>query len=297
MRDLRLRLSVVIYHRKPVEELFVLPEDPVEAHNRQAWNRLVDHKSCFATAAEDASFADPLGTVDGLGWLGGSIAGQRVLCLAAGGGRHGPLYAAAGGDVTVLDISDAMLELDRQVAAQRRISLRVVQGSMSDLTMFHPQEFDLVIQPVSTCYVRDIGQVYRQIARVLRPAGLYISQHKSPVSLQSSLAWSPNASGDHVAVHGGYVVQHDYYNTNPIASVTQRTHLREPGTQEFVHRWEQLLGGLCRAGFVLEDLVEPFHADLDAEPGSLAHRSAYIAPYVRLKARRVGEAKSLLVFG
>lgn len=272
-------------------------EDSVETHNRQAWNRLVDRKSCFATAAEDSSFVDPLGTVDGLGWLGGSIAGQRVLCLAAGGGRHGPLYAAAGGEVTVMDISDGMLELDRQVAAQRRISLRVVQGTMSDLTMFRPSEFDLVIQPVSTCYVRDIGQVYRQIARVLRPAGLYISQHKSPVSLQASLTWNPTAAGDHAGACGGYVLQHDYYNTNPIAPVQQRTHLREPGTQEFAHRWEQVIGSLCRAGFVIEDLVEPYHADMASEPSSLAHRSAYIAPYVRIKARRVGEAKSMLVLG
>lgn len=273
----------------------MLPEDPVEAHNRQAWNRLVDHKSCFTTAAEDASFVDPLGTVDGLGWLGGSIAGQRVLCLAAGGGRHGPLYAAAGGEVTVLDISDAMLELDREVAAQRRISLRVVQGSMSDLSMFRLHEFDLVIQPVSTCYVRDIAQVYRQVARVLRPGGVYVSQHKQPTSLQSSLSWNPAATGDQVGARGGYVMQHDYYSGRPIAPVSQRTHLREPGTQEFVHRWEQLIGELCRAGFVIEDLIEPFHADLDAEPGSLAHRSAYIAPYVRIKARRIGEPKSSLV--
>ncbi|MBL8892305.1 MAG: class I SAM-dependent methyltransferase [Planctomycetaceae bacterium] len=273
----------------------MLPEDPVEAHNRQAWNRLVDHKSCFTTAAEDASFVDPLGTVDGLGWLGGSIAGQRVLCLAAGGGRHGPLYAAAGGEVTVLDISDAMLELDREVATQRRISLRVVQGTMSDLSMFRQHEFDLVIQPVSTCYVRDIARVYRQIARVLRPGGLYVSQHKQPASLQTSLSWNPTAVGDHVGACGGYVMQHDYYSGRSVAPVPQRTHLREPGAQEFVHRWEQLIGDLCRSGFVIEDLVEPFHADLDAEPGSLAHRSAYIAPYVRIKARRNGELKSSLV--
>jgi hypothetical protein len=45
---------------------------------------------------------------------------------------------------------------------------------------------------------------------------------------------------------------------------------------------------LCRAGFVIEDLVEPLHAKADAEPGTFAHRSRYVAPYVRIKARRVG---------
>jgi hypothetical protein len=65
---------------------------------------------------------------------------------------------------------------------------------------------------------------------------------------------------------------------------------REPGTLEFLHRWEELLGGMCRAGFVIEDLIEPLHADAQAEIGSFAHRSQYVAPYVRIKARRATAA-------
>lgn len=271
--------------------------DPTEAHNRQAWNRLVDQQSWLTSAAADERFADPLRSVDSLGWLGDSIAGQRVLCLAAGGGRQGPLYAAAGGVVTVLDISDAMLELDRAVAQQRRLSLRLIQGSMSDLSMFQPQEFDLVIQPVSTCYVRDILNVYQQISRVLRPQGLYVSQHKSPVSLQAALTWNAQATGDHADRPGGYLIQQDYYSRQPVPPVARPTHLREPGTQEFIHRWEEILGGMCRAGMLIEDLVEPMHADLAAEPSSLAHRCAYIAPYVRIKARRSGRAEALFMPG
>jgi len=278
-----------------VEEKDLGGEDPIEQHNRQAWNRLVDHKSWFATTAANDSFANPLRAVDGLGWLGDSIAGQRVLCLAAGGGRQGPLYAAAGGHVTVLDISDAMLELDRQVAAERRISLRLVQGSMNDLSMFRTAEFDLVIQPVSTCYVTDIIRVYQQVARVLRSDGLYISQHKSPVNLQASLTWSSQAVGDHPEVMGGYLLQHGYYDARAVRPVTQKTHLREPGAQEFVHRWEQIIGGMCQAGFLIEDLVEPFHADAAADFGTLAHRCFYIAPYMRIKARRRGVGPSLFI--
>ena len=65
---------------------------------------------------------------------------------------------------------------------------------------------------------------------------------------------------------------------------------REPGTVEFLHRWEELLGGMCRAGFAIEDLLEPLHADDQAEVGSFAHRSRYVAPYVRIKARRNNNA-------
>ena len=64
---------------------------------------------------------------------------------------------------------------------------------------------------------------------------------------------------------------------------------REAGTLEFLHRLEELLGGMCRAGFAIEDVVEPVHADESAEIGSFGHRSRYVAPYVRIKARRLAE--------
>ena len=95
----------------------------VSEHNRIAWDRLAKDGNRFARPARDEDFADPLASVDGPGWLGGDITGKRVLCLAAGGGRQGPIYAAAGGIVTVVDISNEMLELDREVARQRKLTL------------------------------------------------------------------------------------------------------------------------------------------------------------------------------
>ena len=37
---------------------------------------------------------------------------------------------------------------------------------------------------------------------------------------------------------------------------------------------------------MIEDLVEPKHAKDEAARGSFADRASYIAPYVRIKARR-----------
>ncbi len=57
---------------------------------------MVQKRQRFTQPAPDADFEHPLAAVDAQGWLGGDITGWRVLCLAAGGGKHGPLYAAAG---------------------------------------------------------------------------------------------------------------------------------------------------------------------------------------------------------
>ena len=248
-------------------------------HNRRAWDDLVRKKQRFTRPAPDEDFADPLAVVDGVGWLGGDIRSKRLLCLAAGGGKHSALYAAAGAEVTVVDISPAMLELDRQVAAERRLSVRTIEASMDDMPALARGEFDIVIHPVSTCYVPAIGPVYREVARVTRPGGLYISQHKTPASLQADVTASTR----------GYELVEPYYRAGPLPAVVGSAH-REEGTLEYLHRWEDLLGLMCRAGFVIEDLLEPHHAREGAEPGSFGHRSRFVAPYVRVKARRTGAA-------
>jgi len=247
------------------------------AHNRRAWDDMAARQQRFTRPAADSDFVDPLAKVDAIGWLGGDIRDKTLLCLAAGGGKHGPLYAAAGAIVTVVDLSPAQLELDRVVAAERRLELKTVEASMDDLGMFAAGEFDIVIHPVSTCYLPQVGPVYQQVARVMRAGGLYISQHKSPTSLQADVR----------AGSRGYELIEPYYCSGPLPPVVGSPH-REEGTLEYLHRWEEILGLMCRAGFVIEDLVEPLHAKEGAAPHSFDHRSRYVAPYVRIKARRTG---------
>lgn len=251
----------------------------VHEQNRKAWDRLVDRRNRFARPASDQDCHDPLAAVDGLGWLGGNIEGKELLCLAAGGGRQSAIYASAGARVTVVDISPGMLELDREVARERRLDIHVVEASMDDLRGLTPQSFDIAIHPVSTCYVPDVVKVFQQVARVLKGGGVYISQHKSPVSLQATIK-----PGD-----GGYVIQSPYYSKQAVPKVSG-TSLREEGCLEFVHRWEEIIGGMCRCGFVIEDLVEPMHAKPESPRGEFGHRAQFIAPYLRIKARRREQA-------
>jgi ubiquinone/menaquinone biosynthesis C-methylase UbiE len=249
-------------------------------HNRRAWDHRVRQGARFTSPVDRRLLADPLPEVDRAGWLGASIKGQRVLCLAAGGGRHGPIYASAGAQVTVVDISGEMLALDREVAAAQSHELRTVQASMDDLPL-PSASFDIVIHPVSTCYVPKIAPVYREVARVLVIGGVYISQHKQPASLQATANPSPR----------GYEVTEPYYRTEPLPPVAGSLH-REEGTLEYLHRWEELIGELCRAGFVIEDFAEPLHAEVTAAPGEFSHRSRYLPPYVRIKARRIDRSAS-----
>jgi hypothetical protein len=122
--------------------------------------------------------------------------------------------------------------------------------------------------------------VYREVARVLVDGGLYVSQHKQPASLQADIR--PGTRG--------YELIEPYYRQGPLPPVVGSKH-REAGTLEFLHRWEQLIGGLCRAGFIIEDLAEPLHADDASAPGEFKHRGRFVPPYVRIKAHRLPRAR------
>ena len=250
-------------------------------HNRRAWDSLVAKRQRFTRPASDEDVRRTRESVDGAGWLGDSIVGKRLLCLASGGGRQSAMYAAAGAIVTVVDLSPAQLALDRQVARERGLDINMIEASMDDLSALPPAGFEIVVQPVSTCYVPDILAVYREVARVTTVGGVYISQHKQPISLQADVA--PSARG--------YELIEPYDRQGPLPPVVGSLH-REEGTLEYLHRWAELIGGMCRAGFVIEDLQEPNHAKEAADPGSFGHRSRFVPPYVRIKARRVGPSAS-----
>ena len=69
--------------------------------------------------------------------------------------------------------------------------------------------------------------------------------------------------------------------------------MREVGTDEFVHSLTDILGGICRSGFCLEDFFEPSESDPEATRGSFAHRAAFLPPYIRVLARKYGQGATL----
>ena len=255
--------------------------------NRAAWDALASG-STFARAATDDELRSPLATMDSRGWLPARVEGLDVLCLAAGGGWQSILYAAAGASATVVDLSPAMLALDRREAERRGLSVTCVEAAMERLPL-PDRAFDIVHQPVSTCYTPDLAGAYAEVARVLRPGGLYLSQHKTPVSLQVSCGRPGDR--DPPARHAlGVELGH----LGPLPPSPDRVH-RESAAAEYLHTYHDLVGGLCRAGFAVEDFVEPNPADPKARPGEPGHRGRWVRPYLRIKARRL-EAKAAAVW-
>jgi len=106
---------------------------------------------------------------------------QKVLCLAGGGGQQGPLLAAAGAEVTILDLSEQQLERDRQIASQFDLSLRLELGDMADLSRFEDHSFHLIVNPCSACYCPNLAPLWQESFRVLKPGGKLITGLINPI--------------------------------------------------------------------------------------------------------------------
>ena len=106
----------------------------IRDHNRRAWDREVETGNRWTQPVTPEEIARARAGDWQIGlterkpvpadWLG-DVRGRDVLCLASGGGQQGPILAAAGGRVTVLDRYPACeAALARRVPGDARVSER-----------------------------------------------------------------------------------------------------------------------------------------------------------------------------
>ena len=159
-------------------------------HNRIAWNKNVERKNPWTVPVTSEAVAaarqgrweiilTPTKPVP-REWFP-DLEGCDVLCLASGGGQQGPILAAVGANVTVLDNSPNQLAQDRTVAERDGLEIITVEGDMADLSAFSDRSFDLIVHPVSNVFAPDIRPVWREAFRVLRPGGALMAGITNPV--------------------------------------------------------------------------------------------------------------------
>ncbi|MGG0301821.1 class I SAM-dependent methyltransferase [Bacillus albus] len=182
-------------------------------------------------------------------WFPKSLDGLKILCLASGGGQQAPILAAAGADVTVTDISRKQLEQDKKVAERDGLTLKTVQGDMSDLSDFEDEYFDIVVNPVSNLFVKDVHLVWNEVSRVLKNRGILISGFTNP------LLW---IFDDYQEQKGILDVKHsipsstlDYLPENEV-----QDYVNSNQTIEYAHTLEDQIQGQVEAGLVITGFFE-----------------------------------------
>lgn len=193
----------------------------------------------------------------------------RILCLAGAGGQQAPVLAAAGAKVTVFDNSPRQLEQDRFVAQRDGLQIKTVLGEMQDLGAFEGDAFDLVVNPCSIDFVPNIGPVWSEVFRVLRPGGALLAGFTNPFCY---------IFDEKLEDQGQLKVRHRLpYSDLDSLSEAERNALLQAGEPiSFSHSLEEIIGGQIAAGFFITgfyDDVWPEKFITQYAPGFLATRA------------------------
>lgn len=226
------------------------------SHNRKAWDKEVEGGNPWTlpVPAEQIEAArrgewqvvlTPARAVP-RAWFPQELMGAEVLCLASGGGQQGPVLAAAGARVTVFDNSPNQLARDRMVAERDGLEIRTLLGDMANLGELADESFDLIFNPVSTCFVPDVKPVWRECFRVLRKGGAlltgFIQPHAYALDLRDDV------------YHLRFSLP--YSDSVSISNEERIQRFGADSPLEFSHTFTDLLAGQTGAGFHIVDLYE-----------------------------------------
>ena len=240
----------------------------IREHNRIAWDKQVEWGNPWTIPAGPDTIAaarrgqweillTPTKPVPRV-WFP-ELRGCDLLCLASGGGQQGPILAAAGANVTVLDNSPRQLAQDRLVAERDSLKVVTIEGDMRDLSMFAGGCFDLIVHPVSNVFIPDARPVWAEAFRVLRRGGALLAGFNNPVTYMFDFE---------LYGQGILQVKHalPYSDAEMMSEEEQRRRLEEGEPLEFSHTLEEQIGGQIEAGFLIAGFYEDAYGEKDNDP-------------------------------
>jgi SAM-dependent methyltransferase len=168
--------------------------------------------------------------------------GKRVLELGCGAAQASIAFAKAGATAIGVDNSGAMLAAARQLCEAEEVKVELRQGDMADLAFLRADSIDAVFSSNAFQFVEDLGRVFRQVHRVLRPGAPLVFSLPHP-------AWfviDPDKDG-------AVTVQRSYFDRSPErltvggAAVLTAYH----------HTFADLYMGLARSSYRVDLVLEP----------------------------------------
>jgi len=202
-----------------------------------------------------------------------NVKDKDVVCLASGGGQQSAVFGLLGARVTVIDIADGQLVGDKKAADHYGYKVVTIQGDMSDLSVLKDQSFDIVYQAPSMGYIRDVKQVYSEVARILRSGGLYRADAQNPLSqFIDESSWDGK----------GYRISVPY-------AVKEKKRAEDKNVFEYRHYLSEAFNGLIECGFVIDQVQESpsdLYQDEKPEPGTWLHSELYVPGLFAIVARK-----------
>jgi len=214
------------------------------------------------------------------------LTGMRVLDVACGEGYNTCKLADLGARVVGVDISEVMIAAAREHEADepRGIEYHVTSGN--DLSAFADASFDAVLSTMALMDMADYTGCVREVARVLKDAGLFQFSITHPCTMTRAWQWVRDERGRRKALLvGNYFslnatspeedVEEWYFGSAPPEVKAAARTFRIP---RFFRTLSEYVNVLVGSGFGIVRMHEP-HADEAAVSQCPAVADTRLVPY------------------
>lgn len=240
--------------------------------NAAAWDR---HSAAYQAGAQlptdVAHYGPDIGTEADFRLLG-DLKGKRVLELGCGGAQCSIAFAKHGAIAIGVDFSSEQLAFARRLCDREAVKVELHHGDLADLAFVRAESIDLVFSAYAFGYVEDLGRVFRQVHRVLRPG--------------SPLVFSlPHPAYDMIDDDSDQplLIRRSYFDRTPIDYEWNGI-----AFTDYRHTISDIYMGLLRANYRVDAIVEPEPAG--GGPKSQHWREAYkyVPRTLIIRARKEG---------
>jgi SAM-dependent methyltransferase len=213
--------------------------------NTESWDRIAARAR--SDPPTDAVRYAPGGPTDDELRLIGDVEGKRVLDLGSGPGQAAIVLAKKGAAAIAVDASAAQLERGQALAAREEVRIEWHVGDLADLAFLRADSIDLAFSGYAISEVEDLGRLFRQVHRVLRPHAVFVFSYEHPLALcvgrEAPSSPTPSTTA---------AVLESYFGEEPLL-------VERDGEPIVVHQRTvaDVFAALGRAGFRVEVIVEP----------------------------------------
>lgn len=180
----------------------------------------------------------------------GDVTGKRVLDLGAGTGQAAIAFAKQGATVLAVDPSERVVAEGRRIADREDARIEWHTCDLADLAFLRADSIDLAFSAQALAETDDLGRVFRQVHRVLRPNAPLVFSYDHPMALCVARDGGEAAPG--ALPLGALSVRRSWFDPTP------RTSERHGETHTIYPRSiSELFAQLGRAGFRVDTLLEP----------------------------------------
>jgi SAM-dependent methyltransferase len=193
-----------------------VPERPADLDDHVRWNRAAWNADADAYQARNAATLAAGGSPAWGVWqipelqLGvlGELAGRTILELGCGGAQLSVALARAGARVIGLDLSECQLVHARRLVEATGVLVALVQAS-GEAVPLTDASMDIVVCDYGAMTFADPYRTVQEVARLLRPGGLFAFNTSSPLL---DLCWPDDAE------RAGDRLVRDYFGLHRLAA-------------------------------------------------------------------------------